>query len=82
MTLRQTLDRWLVEDWTQAYKWLSMQFGTLLLIWSQLPEKDQAAVLAFLGLDQQKLMGALVLAMLVGRMIAQHRSPPKLVDEA
>ena len=82
MTLRQTLDRWLVEDWTQAYKWLSMQFGTLLLIWSQLPEKDQAAVLAFLGLDQQKLMGALVLAMLVGRMIAQRRSPPKLVDEA
>lgn len=82
MTLRQTLDRWLVEDWTQAYKWLSMQLGTLLLIWSQLPEQQQAAVLAFLGLDQQKLMGALVLAMLVGRMIAQRRSPPKLVDEA
>lgn len=81
MTIRQTLDRWLVEDWTQAYRWLSVQFGTLLLVWSQLPEQQQAAVLAFLGLDQQKLMGALVLAMLVGRMIAQHRSPPKRVDE-
>jgi hypothetical protein len=81
MTLKQHLDRWLVEDWTRAHRWLSVQIATAILIWSQLSEEKQAAILGLIGWTPDNLVGVLALSTIVGRLLSQGRAvaltPPK-----
>jgi hypothetical protein len=68
------MSKFLVEDWRDAWKWLSVQFSTFLIIWASIPEKQQDAVLGLLGLDQNKLMGLMGVAIIVGRLIQQQQA--------
>jgi hypothetical protein len=83
MTLKERLDRWLVEDWTKAYRWLSVQIATLILIWSQLTDSQQAAILGLFGWTPDNLVGVLALLAIVGRLLSQRRpaDPPTLTDQ-
>lgn len=82
MNIRERLDRWLVEDWTHAHKWLSMHFATALLIWSQLSEEKQAAILSLFGWTPDNLVGVLALLAIVGRLISQRRPTDAPKDPA
>lgn len=63
----------LIADWRDSWKWLSVQISTLLIIWASLPEAQQAAVLSLVGLDQNKLVGLMGVAIIFGRLVAQNR---------
>jgi hypothetical protein len=78
------MTKFLVEDWRDAWKWLSVQISSLLIVWASIPEKQQDAVLGLLGLDQSKLMGIVGVAIILGRLIQQQQArvpPPKVPVE-
>jgi hypothetical protein len=68
-----TLDKILVSDWRQAWKWLSVQISALLVVWASIPADQQAAILALVGLDQSKLVGLMGVAIIIGRLVAQQQ---------
>lgn len=68
------MSKFLVEDWRDAWKWLSVQFSTFLIIWAALPADMQNAILGLFGLDQSKLMGLMGVAIIVGRLIQQQQA--------
>lgn len=65
----------LIADWRESWKWLSVQISTLLIIWASLPEAQQSAILGLVGLDQNKLVGLMGVAIIIGRLVAQNRQP-------
>ena len=65
----------LIADWRESWKWLSVQISTLLIIWASLPEAQQSAILSLVGLDQNKLVGLMGVAIIIGRLVAQNRQP-------
>jgi hypothetical protein len=78
------MSKFLVEDWRDAWKWLSVQISSLLIVWASIPIEQQNAVLSLLGLDQSKLMGIVGVAIILGRLIQQQQAripPPKVPAE-
>lgn len=78
------MSKFLVEDWKDAWKWLSVQISSLLIVWASIPIEQQNAVLNLLGLDQNKLMGIVGVAIILGRLIQQQQAripPPKVPAE-
>ena len=69
--LRNFVDAVLVRDWKGAWKWLSMWFAAVLVVWATLPIDTQAAILALFGLSQSTLTALMGLAIMVGRLIKQ-----------
>ena len=67
------MSKFLVEDWRDAWKWLSVQISSLLIVWASIPIEQQNAVLNLLGLDQSKLMGIVGVAIILGRLIQQQQ---------
>jgi hypothetical protein len=63
----------LIADWRESWKWLSVQISTLLIIWASLPEAQQSAILSLVGLDQNKLVGLMGVAIIIGRLVAQQQ---------
>lgn len=68
------MNQFLVPDWKDAWKWLSVQFSTLMIIWANLPAETQAGILSLFGLNQSKLIGLMGVAIIIGRMIAQGKN--------
>lgn len=66
----------IVQDWRDAWKWLSVQFSLAMVAWASLPAETQAAMLALVGLDQGKLVGLMGVAIILGRLIDQQRKQP------
>jgi len=78
------MSKFFVEDWRDAWKWLSVQISSLLIVWASIPIEQQNAVLSLLGLDQSKLMGIVGVAIILGRLIQQQQArvpPPKVPAE-
>ena len=73
-----------VSDWKDAWKWLSVQFSALMIIWASLPLETQTGILALFGLNQSHLMGIMGLAIIVGRLVKQGgaSSAPKAASDA
>ena len=67
------MSKFLVEDWRDAWKWLSVQISSLLIVWASIPIEQQNAVLNLLGLDQSTLMGIVGVAIILGRLIQQQQ---------
>lgn len=65
----------LVQDWKQAYGWLSMWFSAVVIAWATLPDQYQAAVLKLLGISDDALIGIAGLAIMIGRLINQGPKP-------
>ena len=61
----------LVQDWKSAWRWLSMWFATVLVVWSALPFDTQSAILAMFGISQSTLTAIMGLAIMVGRLVKQ-----------
>lgn len=66
-----SLNNILVSNWRDAWKWLSVQFSTFLIIWATLPADMQNAILGLFGLDQSKLMGLMGVIIILGRLKQQ-----------
>jgi hypothetical protein len=67
----------LIPQWRRAWRFLSMQFAALAMVWLALPADAQAAVLRLLpGMTSERLAGALILAGMIGRLIVQPRASP------
>jgi hypothetical protein len=68
----------LVEDWKNAWKWLSVQFATLLLVWTTLDTDTQATVVSgiasVIGINVPIPM-VLAVMIIVGRLVAQSKGP-------
>lgn len=66
----------LVENWRDAWKWLSVQMSTVTLIWMSLPTDQQASVVSFLaalfGINVP-VSQLLVMAIIIGRVIDQRK---------
>lgn len=77
-TIKTKITSFLVEDWKNAWKWMSMQFATLLLIWTTLDTDTQASlvsaaasVLGF-NISVPAVLGVMIIA---GRLVAQKSKP-------
>lgn len=66
---------WLIEDWRQAWKKLSVQIAGAFVIFGTLPVETQAAVLQALHVPAERLPAAMGLLFIVGRLIAQPQPP-------
>lgn len=60
-----------VNEWRQAWKWLSVHMASLAVGFGLLPEDKQAAVLAFLHIPQSYVAAVLGLIFIVTRLINQ-----------
>lgn len=65
----------LVQDWKQAYGWLSMWFSAIVIAWATLPDQYQEAVLKMFGISNDALIGIMGLAIMIGRLINQGPQP-------
>lgn len=65
-----------VNDWQRAWRWVSVHIGIVAVTLGVMPPDMQAAMLASLGIPQERLPAVLGLAFLVGRMVNQTRKGP------
>jgi hypothetical protein len=57
-----------VKDWSQSWRWLSVQFAALGVVWTTLPED----VKAYIPIEYQPYVATVIfLSILVGRYIDQ-----------
>ncbi len=63
----------LVENWRDAWKWLSVQGAALIVAWSLVPADMQAALLELLGWSSSQVTAALGVLTLLGRLVNQTR---------
>jgi hypothetical protein len=72
----------LVDNWKEAWSWLSMQFLTLAFIWVALPEDTQTVIVSWLpdGVETH-VTSILLVAAAVGRVIDQHKVKPNVDTE-
>ena len=61
----------LVRDWREAWKWLSMWFAAVLVVWATLPFDTQTAILSLFGVSQSTLTALMGLVIMAGRLIKQ-----------
>lgn len=66
----------LVDNWTEAWKWISVHAATLILVWNLTSEADQRAILSLVPLitSSQQLTALLALVGLIGRFVKQTKS--------
>ena len=69
--LRNFVDAVLVRDWKEAWKWLSMWFAAVLVVWATLPIDTQTPTLALSGLTHSTPTALMGLAIMVGRLVKQ-----------
>lgn len=66
------LDNYIIPDIKAAYKYLSVQFGILTVVWVSIPTNWQEAVANFVHLgDANTITAVLAICTLVGRFLAQ-----------
>ena len=62
----------LIPEWRRAWRMLSMNFAALALAWVALTPEQQAKVMSLLPwLTADQVAGALIVAAMLGRLIAQ-----------
>lgn len=66
----------LVENWKDAWKWLSVHFASLLIIWTMTSPEDQAVLLSLLGWAPETVTRLLAVATLAGRLVGQTKKEP------
>jgi hypothetical protein len=62
-----------IPEWRRAWKMLSVQMASLILVWAGLPETHQAAILALLGIPPGAVTAALGVGVILGRLIDQPK---------
>lgn len=60
----------LVEDWRQAWKWLSVQLSAGIVLWLSLPPDTQASIVGGL-FPPERVPLVLAVLVVVGRLIQQ-----------
>lgn len=77
--IKSSINSFLVEDWPQAWKWLSMQFAMLIVLWPTLPDDLQAQIVSglagFFGFNVS-VPTILAVAVIVGRLVDQNKKLP------
>lgn len=63
----------LIPEWRRAPRMLSVQMAALAVAWGVLPVDTQSAILALVGVPEQRVPAVLGLLMLVGRLIDQPK---------
>lgn len=71
----------LIPNWRRAWRYFTVQIGLLAIIWVNLPESTQVAVLRVLHLDREVLPGIMGVAVIVARVIAQSKVREPLVGK-
>jgi hypothetical protein len=61
----------LVDNWSKAWTWLSMQLIALTLLWESIPEEAKDSV--FSDTTQGRITVGLLMAAAVGRMVNQTK---------
>jgi hypothetical protein len=63
----------LVDDWSNAPKWLSVQISLAAVIFSTLPTETQTAILSLIGIDALHMPGIIGAMVIVGRLVGQQK---------
>lgn len=63
----------MIPEARQAWRMLSVQAASLIVVWSATPEPVQAAVLGLLGVPSSAITGILGLGVIAGRLIDQPK---------
>ena len=63
----------LIPEWSKAWQMLSVQMASLILVWVNLPEMQQAAILSLFGIGSQAMTGILAGLTILGRLIDQPK---------
>ena len=61
----------LIPNWRSAWRMASVQISLLAVLFAALPEDQQAAILALLGVSPERIPGVLGLAIIAARLINQ-----------
>jgi len=75
------MDKILIPDWRDAWKWLSMWGAAILVAWSTLPAEQQNAILQLFGINASTLTALMGLAIMVGRVIKQGKDAGSASDQ-
>lgn len=72
----------LVDNWKEAWSWLSMQFLTAAFVWVALPQETQDTMLSWLpdGIEPN-VTSILLVAAAVGRVIDQQKVKPDVDNQ-
>lgn len=62
-----------VDDWKKSWRWLSMQIGAACVLYGTLPEAQQVAILAAVGLRPDQLPLVIGAAFMLGRLLQQEQ---------
>jgi hypothetical protein len=62
-----------IPEWRRAWRMISVQAASLILVWIALPEAQQAAILSLLGIPANAVTGVLAAATIFGRLINQPK---------
>lgn len=62
-----------IPEWRNAWKMLSVQMVSLILVWVGLPDVQQAAILSLLGIKADAMTGILAGLTILGRLIDQPK---------
>ena len=72
----------LVEDWREAWTWLSAHVAVLAIAWGAMPQDVQASVLAAIGVPPSRVAAVLGLLFLAARLVRQRGIKPPTVTDA
>ena len=61
----------LIDNWRQAWRYITVQLGALMVAWGVLPAEQQAAVLALVGLPAERITAVMGLLVIAGRIVSQ-----------
>lgn len=68
------MSKFIVPNWTEAWKWLSMWLSLAAVVFGTLDQPTQAAVLTwFFGLSVERVPAVVGLLIMVSRMINQSK---------
>lgn len=63
----------LVQDWRDAWKWLSVQLAAAAVVFGLLPPDQQGAILEWLGIAPERIPAAIGAAFILGRLLRQKQ---------
>lgn len=63
----------LIPEWRRAWRMLSVQAASLILVWVALPVETQTAILVWSGVRTESITAALGLLVILGRLVDQPK---------
>ena len=64
----------IIPNWRKAWRMLSVQCASILVVWAATPAETQAAVLSTLGARPDQMTGILAMLIIVGRLVEQPKT--------